>query len=166
LIARYYCPTGGVTFSLLPDCFPSRLPGSLAELERAVVEAETASDGGGTRLAVASRIRPELDAADAVRWLDRRVRAVHACLRVVIGLLPVLLAGCLPTVLSVRAALGVEWVLPVLREKAGPHLSVLPSPLGFGPRPERRRPRPSAVQHHSGADPPTPAAVHPSCLAE
>lgn len=149
-IARYYCPTGHMTFSLLPDCFAAKLPGSLAEVERVVAEAE----GPGTQEAIAVRARPEVEPDSAMRWTQRRVRAVHASLRAVIGLLPVLLAGCQPTVLSIRAELGVECVLPVLREKAGPHLSALPPPLGFGPRSERRWPRQSAVQQHSGRSPP------------
>ena len=150
-VPRWYCPTAHATVSLLADCFAAKLPGSLASLERVVAEAERP----GTQEAVAMQIRPELEPAGALRWTRRRVRAVHAGLRAAIGLLPVLLAGCLPDILSVRAALGVEFALPVLREKAGPHLSLLPPPLGFGPRPQRRRPRPSSVQHDPGPDPPT-----------
>ena len=41
-IPRWYCPEGHCTFSLLADCFASRLSGSLTELERVVVEAEQA----------------------------------------------------------------------------------------------------------------------------
>ncbi len=149
-VPRFYCPTEHATVSLLADCFASRLPGSLASVERVVVEAE----GPGTREAVATRVRPELEPSGALRWTRRRVRAVHAGLRAAIGLLPMLLAGCTPDILSVRAALGAEFALPVLREKAGPYLSLLPPPLGFGPRPEKRRPRPSAVQQHPGPDPP------------
>lgn len=149
-IPRWYCPTARMTVSLLADCFSSRLPGSLSQVERVVAEVES----GGTREAVATRVRPELETAGALRWTRRRVRAVQAALRALIGLLPMLLAGCQPSVLSVRAALGVEWALPALREKAGPHLCSLPPPLGFGPRPARRRPRPSAVQQHTGPDPP------------
>ena len=39
-IARWYCPESHTTFSLLPDCLAARLPGTLAELEHAVVTAE------------------------------------------------------------------------------------------------------------------------------
>lgn len=149
-VPRWYCPTQHATVSLLADCFAAKLPGSLASVERVVAEAE----GPGTQEAVSERVRPDLQLPDALRWTRRRVRAVHAGLSAAIGLLPDLLAGCLPDILSVREALGVESVLPVLREKAGPHLSLLPPPLGFGPRPQARRPRPSSVQHDSGPDPP------------
>ncbi|MFZ0788621.1 MAG: hypothetical protein WAM94_03245 [Chromatiaceae bacterium] len=32
-IARWYCPTGPRTFSLLPDCLAARLSGTLSEVE-------------------------------------------------------------------------------------------------------------------------------------
>jgi hypothetical protein len=36
LIARWYCPQGHRTFSLLPDCLAARLTGTLAEVESVV----------------------------------------------------------------------------------------------------------------------------------
>ena len=36
-VLRIFCHTGNVTFSLLPDCFSSRLPGTLADVENVVV---------------------------------------------------------------------------------------------------------------------------------
>ena len=41
-IARWYCPTGHRTFSLLPDCLAARLKGTLAEVEAVVRAAEQA----------------------------------------------------------------------------------------------------------------------------
>jgi hypothetical protein len=35
-IARWYCPQGHRTFSLLPDHLAARFPGTLAEIERVV----------------------------------------------------------------------------------------------------------------------------------
>ena len=40
-IARWYCPQGHRTFSLLPDCLAARLPDTLGELEAAVVLSRT-----------------------------------------------------------------------------------------------------------------------------
>jgi hypothetical protein len=41
-IARWYCPRGHSTFSLLPDCLAARLPGTLAEVEEVVAGVEQA----------------------------------------------------------------------------------------------------------------------------
>ena len=42
LIARWYCPEGHCTFSLLPDCLAARLTGTLAEVEAVVLAFEQA----------------------------------------------------------------------------------------------------------------------------
>ena len=39
-IARWYCPDGGTTFSKLPDCLSSRLPGTLIEVETVINQIE------------------------------------------------------------------------------------------------------------------------------
>ena len=41
-IPRWYCPEGKTTFSLLADCFASRLPGTLQDVEEVVAEVEVA----------------------------------------------------------------------------------------------------------------------------
>jgi hypothetical protein len=41
-IARWYCPAGHRTFSLLPDCLAARLSGTLAEVEAVVRAVEQA----------------------------------------------------------------------------------------------------------------------------
>ena len=56
-IARWYCPAGHRTFSLLPDWLAARLPGTLAEVEAAVVAVEQA---GGLEAACAD-LRPEIE---------------------------------------------------------------------------------------------------------
>ena len=150
LIARCYCPTEHTTISLLPDCLCSRLTGSLAEVEAVVAAADTAP----TQEAASEALRPNVELPGALRWLRRRTRLVHAGLSAVIGLLPGLLAGCKPTVTSVRSALGAEMVLVRLRAEAATHLAALPPPLGFGPRPARRTPSPTASQQEPGPDPP------------
>jgi hypothetical protein len=109
----------------------------------------------GTREAASEVLRPNVELPGAVRWVRRRVRLVHAGLAAVIGLLPGLLAGCKPTVTSIRSALGTETALVRLRELAAGHLGALPPPLGFGPRPARRRSRPTTIPHDPGPDPPS-----------
>jgi len=42
-IARWYCPTGHCTFSLLPDCLSAHLLGTLAEVEAVVTTVEQAN---------------------------------------------------------------------------------------------------------------------------
>jgi len=153
LIARWWCPTARTSISLLPDFLCSRLKGTLAEVETVV----GAADAAPTREAASERLRPAVELPGVLRWLRRRTRLVHAGLAAVIGLLPELLAGCEPTVTSVRSALGAEVVLVCLRDRAAQHLGHLPPPLGFGPRPLRRRPSPTALQQEAGPDPPAGA---------
>ncbi len=154
MVARYRCPEDRVTFSLLPDCLPSRFGGALLDLEQVVVLQEDI----GTE-AAANHLRPpeEPDAVTlicAVRWVRRRSRLVHAGLRGVIGLFPELLAGIEPTVTAVRVRLGVLLALGPLRRIAAAHLHALPPPLGFGPRPRCRWTRPRHLHHSTGTDPP------------
>lgn len=153
LIARWRCPPARVTISLLPDFLCARFPGTLAEVEAAVAAAEAEP----TREAAADALRPEVDLPGALRWVGRRLRLVHAGLAAVIGLLPGLLAGREPTVSSIRSAFDAEVVLVRLRAEVAPQLNALPPPLGFGPRPARRRPSPTALQQDPGPDPPSAA---------
>lgn len=150
LIARLWCPTARTSISLLPDFLCSRLTGTLAEVEAVVA----AADAAPTQEAASEALRPGIELPGALRWLRRRRRLVHAGLAAAIGLLPGLLAGCKPTVSSVRSALGAEVALVRLRVELAPHLGVLPPLLGFGPRPLRRRPSPTALQQEVGPDPP------------
>ena len=149
-VARWYCPTARKTFSLLPDFLASRLRGSLAEVEQVAVLVER-TDG---MEAAADVARPDIQLPGAVRWTRRRSKTALAVLAIVVGLLPDLLAGCEPTISSLRSRLGVEPALPVLRERAAAHLHALPPPLGFGPRLERRWRSPPPSQQETGPDPP------------
>ncbi len=153
-IARWYCPKGQRSFSLLPDCLPSRLTGTMVEVEQAVVEREAT----GVE-AAAEKVRPgDMDDAvtldSAMRWVRRRVKLVHASLCILVGLLPGFFAGFEPTVTEFRSHLGVELVLPHLRGMVAAHLRFLPPPLGFGPRPKPRQNKSRRYQHQKGPDPP------------
>ena len=149
-IARWYCRSAHATVSLLPDFLCSRLTGELPNVEDLVAQAEAAP----SQEAASEGVRPDVELPGALRWLRRRIRLVHAGLAAAIGLLPGPLAGCTPTVTSIRSALGTEAALVCLRGLAAPHLAALPPPLGFGPRPLRRRPSSTALQQEAGPDPP------------
>ena len=150
-VPRWYCPEGCCTFSLLADCFASRLPGSLTDLERVVVEVEQAK----SLEAAADRIRTDdICLPGAIRWTRRRIQQVHITLRMVLDLIPESLCGCQPTVTAFREWLNVDWILPQLREMAAVYLAVLPSPLGFAPRPLHNLEHGGPIQHHKGPDPP------------
>ncbi len=149
-VARWYCPQGHCTFSLLPDCLAARLPGTLEQVETVVVAVEQAA----SLEAAADHLRPEVELPGAIRWTRRRVQRVHSALHLLRGLEPERFAGWPATVGAWRARLGVAPVLAVLRERAADHLHVLPSPLGFQPprRAGGESHRPG--QHSIGPDPP------------
>jgi hypothetical protein len=149
-VARYYCPRGHTTFSLLPDCLASRVSSTLADIEAAVAAMNT----GLSREAAAEELRPKVGTQGGLRWLRRRAAWVTATLVALKGLRPDLFAGVQPNLDDFKRALGVECVLPHLREVAGAQLLALPPPVGFGSRlaggDTGRRHR----QQGTGADPP------------
>ena len=150
-IARWYCPEGHCTFSLLPDCLACRLSGTLVEVEAVVAEAEQAP----SQERAADRLRPDgVELPSALRWLRRRVKAVHAALVIVLGLLPEMFLGCSPTVSDFRQCLQTPVCLVQLRALAAAFLGQLPAPLGFGPRYLSRGERQRADQQSLGPDPP------------
>lgn len=151
LIARWYCPEGHRTFSLLPDHLAARFPGTLCDIEQVVAVAEQAP----SLEAAADRLRGDpIMLPSAVRWLRRRVVPVRALLRIVIGLFPAVLLGCAPTIAALRSRLGCEQVLLGLREVAQVHLQALGCPLGFHPRSRGGGERREPFQQHMGPDPP------------
>ena len=149
-IPRWYCPESHHTFSLLADCFAARLSGTLSELEAVVLAAEQAS----SREAAADGLRLDIELPGALRWIRRRLRAVYLALHLLRGLMPEPFASAVPTLLGLRACLGVEAVLLTLREVAAAHLHTLPPPLGFHRPPPRGDDPQDPVQHRVGPDPP------------
>jgi hypothetical protein len=150
LVARWYCPTGRRTFSLLPDCLAARLTGTLAEVEAVVRAAEQAP----SLEAACEALRLDIELPGALRWVGRRVQAVHAALHLLRGLLAERLQDCVPRLAAFGERLGVAEVLVALRGIAEQWLQVLPKPLGFCPRPQPGGGRHGARQHCAGADPP------------
>lgn len=149
-VARWYCPEGHITFSLLPDCLAARYSGSLRAIEATVVQVEQAKSLQGA----ADRLRLDIELPGAMRWARRRVQSIHVSLTVILGLLPERFAGCQPTLGAFAQWLQVEWVLPVLREIAALHLGLLPPPLGFKPPARRGGEHQRGDQHQAGPDPP------------
>jgi hypothetical protein len=147
-VARWYCRLAHCTFSLLADCFASGLPGTLVEIEEVVLGVEQAP----SQEKAADSIRTEIELAGALRWMRRRLCLIRAALITLVGLMPELLVGARPTIMHFRRALGVEPVLPELREIAASYLASLPPPLGFGPRPQRAPPPRHALQQSMGTD--------------
>ena len=148
-IARWYCPDGNVTFSLLPDCLCSRMPGTLIEVEEVINQMESAS----SQEAAAENIRLDISLPGALRWMRRRLFLTRITLMLLIDLVASL-GDCQPTVLSFRSVLGIELVLPRLRTLASSYLDILPPPLGFGPHPRTKKVKKSHFQHKTGTDPP------------
>jgi hypothetical protein len=150
-VARWYCPQGHRTFSLLPDCLAARWPGALVAMEAVVALAEQAS----SLEAAANAARPDdVGLVCAMRWVRRRRVAVHANLRTLKGLLPALLRDAAPRVGDVRRALATEQALETLRARAARHLQTLPPPLGFLPPQRRGGDLDPARQQRTGPDPP------------
>jgi hypothetical protein len=147
-----------MTIGLLPDFYASRTPGLLDDIEKVVAIAESARSVEDA----AERVRPADDAdavtlAAAVRWLRRRVRAIHRVLATVMGLEPALFEGCAPTIASFRTRLGTTTVLVELRGICARNLGMLAPPLGLiGRCREELRPR-RHLQQSTGPDPPSPA---------
>jgi hypothetical protein len=150
-VARWRCPKGHCTFSLLPDHLAARFPGTLAEIEQVVATVEQL----GSVERAADRLRSlNISLSSAVRWVGRRVVPVRKLLTIVVGLFPQLLLGCAPTVSALRVRLAGESVLVSLRGVAAVHLPSLPLPLGFRPPPYPGGEQKRRFQQHMGLAPP------------
>jgi hypothetical protein len=145
-----------MTIGLLPDFYASRMPGLLDDIEEVGAIAESAR----SLEAAAEEARPadEADAVtlpSAVRWVRRRVRAIHRILATTIGLLPERFEGCAPRVTSFRERLGTTRVLVVLREICRQHLHALAAPLGLLGPSEGRALGQRGRQQSTGPGPPS-----------
>jgi hypothetical protein len=154
-VARWYCRSAHTTISLLPQFMAARLPGTVAELEEVVAVAEQAR----SLEQAANELRTDdIALASAMRWVRRRVRAVHRNLVVLIGLLPDRFGRVTPTVTALRAHLRQPDVLVSCRQLTGPQLVHLAGPVGLQPPAQHRRyPNPLFQQQMgtaSGTDPP------------
>lgn len=150
-VARWYCPRGHRTFSLLPDHLAARFCGALSQIEQVVVAAEHAS----SLQACANALRPDaVSLPSALRWVRRRLTAVRSLLAIVVPMVPQLFEGCPPTITAVRQRLGVDFVLVALRDVLSEHLAVLAAPLGFRHRRVDDGVHQGALQQHKGPDPP------------
>lgn len=152
-VARWYCPTGKTSFSLLPDCLASRLAGSLDAVEEVVATVEAKVAAGSSIETAAGEMRPDIDLPGAVRWVRRRLGPVRMVLLAIMTLKPGQL-GAEPRLGSVRTVLGTEQVLMRLRELGAAHLGSLAPPIGFGPRRRQRCRRRRRAQQEAGPDPP------------
>ena len=154
-IARWYCPTGHCTFSLLPDHLAARFPGTLAEIEAVVAVVE---DSPSLEAAANALRTDDVTLTTALRWIRRRTRLVRTALTNVVSLLPDLCLGTAPTIHGFRLLLAGESVLLPFRGIAVLHLADLPRPLGFRPPPGGGGGHKSLLQQHQGPDPPVGAA--------
>ena len=135
---------------MLPDCLSSRLPGTLIEVETVINQIEAAP----SQEAAANIMRPDISLPGVLRWMRRRLFLIRSSLILLIELLPSLSNNAQATLASLRSVLGVEIVLPHLRELAGSYLNTLPPPLGFGPRSQKKYHEKSLFQQQTGPDPP------------
>jgi hypothetical protein len=165
-IARWYCPRGHQTFSLLPDHLAARFPGTLREIEQVVAAAERAS----SVQACANELRPDpVSLPSAMRWVRRRLKPVRLLLPIVVAMVPQHLQGCAPTIEAVHERLVVasatgsatapvaDSALVRLRDLLSSHLAALAVPVGFNHRRGGDGGLGPEVQQHKGPDPPRPA---------
>lgn len=151
LIARWYCPLGHCTFSLLPDHLAARFPGTLSEIEHVVATVEQARS---VEAAANELRRDAITLPSALRWVRRRLSLVRKLLTILVGMFPECLLGCAPRIAPLRERLACTQVLMRMRELARGQLQTLSRPLGFGHRRRAGVERGSGFQQSMGPDPP------------
>ena len=127
-IPCWYCRLGHTLISLLPDFLPSRLSGTLKQVEKVVLEVQKHPS-----LEKASeKIRPDIELPGAVRWICRRINYVKDILIHSAGILPQFKFRNLE---QLQKTFEVDFVLPHLREILETHLHKLPHIIGLIPPP-------------------------------
>lgn len=108
----------------------------------------------GSLEAACSDLRLDIELPGALRWVRRRVQAIHLSLNTLMGLMPECFSGCEPRLYAFAGRLGAADVLPLLRQMAAPFLLRLLAPLGFRPRSTRVGKPHCRFQQRAGPDPP------------
>ena len=149
----FFCHSETITGSLLADCFSSRLPGTLIDVETVVSMVEEAiardtpqsvqrpldekiSFASLDIATVAGELNVEqrlFDLAIDFRWLKRRVEYVRNNLTAMVALFPERFKDGVPSLSSFRRVLEQEPVLIQLRAIANAKLHQTPRPLGLNP---------------------------------
>jgi len=143
-IARWYCPRGHKTFSLLPDFLAARLPGLLDSIDAAV--ASTSSMRSVESAADVLR-SDDVSLPAAARWLRRRLRAVQAVMRA-LNSLPGTALGARQS--SRSDVCGSLFALRCTLSRDS--LSKLPAPLGFLSSCQEAEHHSATVQQETGHD--------------
>jgi hypothetical protein len=156
-IARWYCPEGRRTFSLLPDFLAARLPSLLVSIEESVTVASAVKSVE----AAADALRGlDVTLPSAVRWLRRRIRGVRTALMHVSTAVAIGAFGNEPTP---GIALPEGSMLLCLRRSLSPQmLSSIPPPLGFNSASGVGPPRGSSGQQRTGPDGPIAGLYGPA----
>jgi len=130
-IARFYCPTCQMTFSMLPSFMSARTPGTLQDLEDAALAMEECD----TLSAAQERIRPGYACSKdgQRRWFDRRVRWVQLALVMACSLFPDTYANTPMRLGAFRAQGATTTFLMTLRESAPNRLQSMSHPVGLKP---------------------------------
>ncbi len=126
------------------------MSGTLVEVEAAIDSVEQLP----TWEKAADENRPHIFLSGALRWTRRRVKAVYLFLHLIKGLFPSLFSGWPTNLEAFRQGLGINPLLPQLREIATDYLSDLPPPLGFLPPIAGSGESHKLSQQQSGPDPP------------
>jgi hypothetical protein len=125
----------------------------LSEVENVVRAAEQAP----SLEAACQDLRPDIELPGVLRWVRRRVQAVHVALQALKGLLPSPFP-CPVTLAAFAACRSVAEVLVALGPIGTPFLQNLSTPLGCIPRRIPGDRGGHARQHRAGPDPPGVAA--------
>jgi len=125
-IPCWYCRKAHTLISLLPDFLPSRLSGTMKDVEEVVLEAQKYP----SLESAAENIRPDIELPGAVRWLRRRIQYVAQILIRGAGILP---QFGFKNLKQLQNIFKIDFVLPYLRKILETHLHKLPHIIGLIP---------------------------------